>query len=112
MLFTTDCLHVPASLSITDTMFIVKKGAKNYFQTLVTIASSTYITIKENDFIGKLQLVSSIVNLSFKQLKSTYGENSFKSKHTESTYQTDTNKDSAQKNHVDQKERQLINTED
>lgn len=62
---------------------VAKKGANNYFQTPVTNMSSTDITIKKNEVIIKLQLVSSTVPLPVKKLKSTDSEQSYKLKQVE-----------------------------
>ena len=80
------------------------------YQSLILQASAD-ITIKKNEVIGKLQLVSSIVSLPVKQLKSTDSEQSYKLKHAEPTFQTSINGEPAQK-HVDHKARELTNTED
>lgn len=65
-LFTVDPLHTSNGLSITDAMVVKKKGANNYFQITVTDTSSTNVTIKKNEAIGKRQLVSLIVPLPVK----------------------------------------------
>ena len=71
------------------------------YQSLILQASAD-ITIKKNKVIGKLQLVSSIVSLPVKQLKLTDSEQSYKLKHVEPTFPTNTNRESTQK-HVDHK---------
>lgn len=58
LLFTADSLHIPEGLSIAETVVVAKKAANNYFQIPLTNTSRTNIIIKENEFIGKLQLVS------------------------------------------------------
>lgn len=88
-----------------------KKAANSYFQIPLTNTSRTNITIKGNEFIGKLQLVSSIVPMPFKQLKSTDSEDLCKLKHIEPTFPTNTNRDLVQKN-VDNRAKELTNTED
>lgn len=88
-----------------------KKAANSYFQIPLTNTSRTNITIKENEFIGKLQLVSSIVPMPFKQLKSTDSEDLCKLKDIEPTFPTNTNRDLVQKN-VDNRAKELTNTED
>ena len=74
LLFAADPVHIPNDLSIADTMVVANKGANNYFQIPVTNTSSTDITIKKNEVIRKLQLVSPIVPLPVKQLNSIDSE--------------------------------------
>ena len=68
------------------------------YQSLILHANAD-ITIKKNEVIGKLQLDRQNC------------EQSYKLKHVEPTFQTNTNRESAQK-HVDHKARELTNTED